>query len=685
MFSILSDVLITLLFSTCMIGLGRVLYGRWMQQLDAFAELGVAGILGLGTVGLITLPIGLLPEGLHWGVFLVWVLAAVGVWGLLKKKSIHPFFSRKATQTERLIGLGVGIVLALCVFEALLGVMTPSTATDWDTLAYHLAVPKLWLQAGHIYPITFIHHSNFPLSVDNLYIWGLSWGDQYGAKAFQLSFYLLGILSVFGFTRQRYGVRAAAWAVVGFATVPVILWEAGTGYIDVAHGLYTAWGVLLMVIALFPSSEGSAILNTQDLALPNRQDTRYNTQDIRSPWPLAALCLGFAAGSKYTGLQAFIAIALVFGAYLLFTKNAKPIKTLAATLAVAAVVCSPWYIKNVLWVGNPVYPFFYEVFGGKNWDKYNADIYRHQQQIFGVPREGPAGGIAAFPHAVLGLAYQPGRYTDPQPELVVQGNRASGARGFPFQAMGAPLLAAGLVWLLSGKTRRFEGLILGWIGLSFLMWFVLSQQSRYAISFAPLLAMLLGGGVIRLRAGPLLALATVVQAAFTLWMLFTVQGAAQMVALTNSEEATDYLAKREPFIDAAEYMNDQLKGGKVALYDQVHGFYLDIPYFWANPGHTTEIGYSKFMPDGKAFADRLRHMGFTHVYVDVSQEPRPVHTRVGEALGMGGHVAPYTEDEKRAFMSDPGQKYKWLLSDAAAKGELLPVREFRSGFLLKLK
>ena len=248
--SFIGKACITLLFSACMVGFGRVLFGRWMRRLDAFAEIGVAGILGLGTVGLLTLPIGLLPNGLRWCAFVVWGCAAVGAWGLPWTRSIHPFFSRRANQAERLFALLLGAALLVCVGIALVSVITPSVETDWDSLSYHLAVPKLWLKAGQITPVSFIHHSNFPFTVDNLYIWGLSWGDQAAAKAFELCYYVFGILSVFGFARQRYGAMAGGWAALAFATVPVILWEAGTGYIDTAHGLYTGLGAVLAIMSL---------------------------------------------------------------------------------------------------------------------------------------------------------------------------------------------------------------------------------------------------------------------------------------------------------------------------------------------------------------------------------------------------------------------------------------------------
>jgi hypothetical protein len=42
---------------------------------------------------------------------------------------------------------------------------------------------------------------------------------------------------------------------------------------------------------------------------------------------------------------------------------------------IAALVAAPWYLKNWLFTGNPVYPFLYGLFGGQFWDSFRADWY----------------------------------------------------------------------------------------------------------------------------------------------------------------------------------------------------------------------------------------------------------------------------------------------------------------------
>ncbi|MEZ0324905.1 MAG: glycosyltransferase family 39 protein, partial [Fimbriimonas sp.] len=261
--------LITLLFAAGATGAGLLLFRPLLKDLDPALRLGTAALLGLGFAGFITLPIGLLPQGVKWGIGVMALIALAGLYILYQDRDS---LKLKSPQGPWLF---IPLAIALAALMALIGALTPSDMNEWDALAYHLAVPKLWVQHGRIDFIPYIHHSNFPFAVDNLYIWGLQWGGQSGAKAFQLAFYLAGMAAVFGLARQRYGQPAAWWSLLAYATIPAAMWEAGTAYIDLAHGLYAGLGILFAALWL-------------------------DDQQKSTLW-LSALMLGLAVASKYTG------------------------------------------------------------------------------------------------------------------------------------------------------------------------------------------------------------------------------------------------------------------------------------------------------------------------------------------------------------------------------------------------
>lgn len=634
--------IVTLAVSIGAIGLGEFLLKRWVADLDLAARLGLGGLVGLGTLGLITLPIGLIPGGLKWGLWPILLLAAFGAYEAYKaygKSLTKPALPQGA---EVLLPLVIGVA----VLFAAIGVLAPSDTYDWDTLAYHLAVPKLWLAQGQIHYISYIHHSNFPWTIDDLYIWGLQWGGQQGAKAFSLAYFGLGLLAIFGLARMRYGQRAAWWATLSFATIPVVMTVAGSAYIDVSNGLYAG---LAIVFAAW--------------AIENRDEPKW-------VW-LGAICLGFAAASKFTGLQTIFACCAMLAVFGLRSAPAKTAKQVSLTAIIALAIACPWYIKNVVYTGNPVFPFFYSVFKGKNWDSFNARIYTEEQKSFGVGTT-PSLDVTQVGHAVLGLAYQPGRYINPAP---------SQGQGFPFGALGFVGLAGGLFWCFSGRGRKFELATLATVGISLLLWFALSQQARYIIAQMVPLSILAGGAVVRLKTGQLLAGAAALQAAFSLYLVNDQLTTARLQVLLGKVSPEEYQTARIAFYEPSQAINKLGGDGRVALYDEVFGYLLDVPYIWANPGHSTELGYDA-MRDGKDLVASYKRNGITRVYLSFSiySGSDPGFQRFLAALGLAGSkAAPYEGKEREAQFSDLRNKWKALVADAVESGDLVPVQAFQHG------
>lgn len=622
--------LVTAAVSVALSGLGLGLLKRLAPERDVCFRLGAGGLVGLGVLGLASLLVLSLPGGAKWGLGLPIGLVVVGLAIGWKELGAMLRMGRKPVGAEWAF---VGVYLLTGLF-ALVGVLAPSTMMDWDSLAYHFAVPKLWIQAGQAYSVSFIHHSNFPFVVDNLYVWGLQWGGESGAKGFSWMFALFGGLAIFGFARERWGGFAGWWSALAFAGMPVVAWEAGTGYVDVAHGLFAGLGLLQCARLIETGKRGDALL--------------------------AAIFLGLAAGSKYTGLQTIAVCALVLVVAAVVLRIGWKEATL--TVGLAILIASPWYVRNAVQVGNPVFPFFYEQLGGKHWDQFSADIYRDEQQSFGVGRkEGGGRDWSQFPHAVFGMAYQPGRYTNPAP---TQG------MGHPVQALGVAVFAVAVCWLASGRLRRLEAATLGGLLAGFVLWFALSQQSRYAANFGVPLAVMLGGAVAWPRSGAALAVVAALQSVVTLGLVKTSVTDLQLPVVLGRVEPDAYRAGT--FFSRAQTINREAIGGKVALYDEVFGFWLDVPYFWANPGHSTEIPYAS-LDDGVALADHLKSMGFTHVYLNLAFQDPAFRDRWLEAMRPGG--AGFSPEEAKGLDGDLRTKWKRLLAEAVSAGRLAPVAQ----------
>lgn len=698
------------LLGAVFVGAMGVLFGwPWVRSFgarDSKACFGIAGLVGLGFFGLTIFILGLLRTTGNEALMLFPLVAGV-ITFFTWPRPRRPLM-RLPQGPEWLAVLAV----AFACLVGLVNVLAPSVMSDWDTIAYHLAVPKIWLADGQIHPISYIHHSNFPGTVDMLFLWGLQWGGQAGAKAFTLVYFLFGAMAIFGLARERYGRTAACWAVAAFSTIPVAVWETGTGYIDVAHGLYAGLGAWVLFLGLESERRGEMVVG--------------------------GLLLGFAAGSKYTGLQALIGVGVVALVVLLLRRSpqghiaspappnsptsgqdvepgmyrapASSWKRIALAALMAIAVCAPWYVRNVAWTGNPVYPFFFERFGGKHWTQRQADVYRNEQSTFGVPREGPL----SIPHAILGLAYQPGRYINPGQKLEVVNGQPQGATGNPLGAIGAPVMVALVLALvywrkLAGTTRsdRFdppqgqdaspappmvsksstltEPATLAWILIGLLMWAMLSQQSRYMLSFAPPLCIMLGALIVRVQAGKVLAGLVVAQGLWTAYLCKEMLLIPERVQVAfGAIDPKAYLSNNLAFYDAAQYLNEQ-KAKRVALFDEVFGFYLDVPYFWAGYGHTDEMGYES-MKTPEDFLNALKKLGIDRIYVNTGRafvDPEFLE-RWAKAMGINGPAEPLSAEERASLMANVESRWRPLMAEAVAAGKILPEKPFRGGVVFKL-
>ncbi|MBX3112632.1 MAG: glycosyltransferase family 39 protein [Fimbriimonadaceae bacterium] len=619
---------------------GLPLSRRWGWSVEE--RLGAGVLVGCGALGTATLLVGLLPGGLKLAVWVVPALFAWPAWkGYGELRSLE-FGRPKPDQAGRF--LLVGIVL-LALFS-LVGALSFPDSLEWDSLAYHLAVPKLWLHAGQIGYVQGIHHSNFPFVVECAEMWGLAAAGYAGAKLVSWSLMVAGALTVYGMAKRWSGPAAGHWAALAVMASPVVAWEGGTAYIDHVHGLFAGLGVLYL---------GEWVKRRPDASV----------------WP-AGILLGLACASKLTGLQT-LAVAGVAALVFVLRSRDRKVGPLLVAGALAFAIASPWLVKSFVYTGNPVYPFFYEKLGGKDWDGWRASIYRDEQQSFGVERTATGRSPALVGHAVLGLAYQPGRYTNP---------RQTEGGGSPTGAVGALAIVTLFLLAVRGPRDTVAKFTLTTVGLSLAAWFVLSQQSRYlatlAVVAAPFVPVVYGRGGWQWLGRVLVA----GQAAATLFVLYTLQTKDQMQVLFGVVPPAAYQRARVGFTDPAQYLNADPEVTKVALYDEVFGFLLDKPYFWANPGHSKLIPYET-ISDGTGLADALRRLGFSHVYWNTMYLAPDAWDRFLAASGMQPGE-PYSDKEREEMSRDLNLKWHMLVAEAVRSGRLVPEKAFGRRLIFKL-
>jgi glycosyl transferase family 22 (putative mannosyltransferase) len=301
-------------------------------------------------LGLILMSIIYLVQGLCHGLYpivsylLTLVLLGIAFGPLndaLKKMPDYLRFMKSNWRGEWILFACLGLAWML---NNLMAVLPPNQA---DVLLYHLGAPKAWLLSHQIIYIPHNYLSNFPMNLEMHYLNALVLGSDALAVMVHNYFTLLCALAVYAFVRRRHGSLAGSCGAVLFYAIPRVLQVAGWAYVDLGLAFYITVGICGLI--------------------------EYLSDDEHSPGLLevSALCLGGAIGVKYTGLL----FGLAFGIILLLLARSitrsvtvrKLIEETAVLTGFGILPAIPWFLKNLVMTGNPVYPLAYNLFGGHDW------------------------------------------------------------------------------------------------------------------------------------------------------------------------------------------------------------------------------------------------------------------------------------------------------------------------------
>ncbi len=216
--------------------------------LNGLERIAYGGALGLGALAYAVA----LMSAFHWlwGLWLcLGATALLGAWGWHRSASL---FRYKHTPNPNAQATSLGIVLwglwGLLALLTLALCLLPPDGNEWDALAYHLAFPKLYLQAGGMIEVPFMHQSYFPPLLDMLFLLGLWLDGEASAKVFHWAMGLLTALGMAGFVSRLGG--QGGWSALLWLSTPVVAWQASTAYIDLSTALYVSLGAFALHTAL---------------------------------------------------------------------------------------------------------------------------------------------------------------------------------------------------------------------------------------------------------------------------------------------------------------------------------------------------------------------------------------------------------------------------------------------------
>ena len=512
--------------------LGR-LFPRGFSLIDRFA-LRLLG--GLGLIGTLLFDVG----QVWFSRTVVISLVSLGVFfgfRLLIFASHNPNVRPQKAPVPVIAALTVASVLLV---TALGGLVEPMGDLRHDAIAYHFLGPKVWLRDGAIRPVPDQSYTAFPAIVETSYGALMALGGQRAPELFAVTALCSLLLIAAGLAIRLKATPSEAWWVAALIiAMPAVYGGAYLGFIDAVYAAF----VLAAVRISF---------------------------DVKKPsdYLLFGMFCGFAMGTKYTGL---IACVLLIGCSLLASvflqkRDCKMVlKGLAIACVVAAAVASPFYIRNWILLGCPIYPpppllpRFFEI-------KYmSPDAVQRFHQYILKRGEGMGRGPLTLLLLPFNLTYHTANF--------------SGAGGIGL----APLALAPFGVLACRRDAFAKSLSSLAVALT-IAWFATEQESRFLIHvyvIGAIFAVLGWKYVVRLapKFGPALSISVV--ACSILYGLFMI-GRARADDL-HSIWSTSFAEKRRhdaiPFYESFDYLNTQPSVTKVLVLDPlIPTYYLDKDY-----------------------------------------------------------------------------------------------------------
>jgi len=256
------------------------------------------------------------------------------------------------------------LVLAVLVPSLLAAIQPPCQS---DALRYHLAVPEVYVRHNGWVELPHSSFSNFPFMVEMIYAVAILFKSPEATGLIHFGSLLLVLALVYLLGKRLCGARPGLLATALLATSPFLPILAGWAFIEVALAAYQ----LAAVHALTISEE------------------RWKDSSRNSHLRLAGVLLGLCLGIKYTSVF-FAAFLFIWVLYLVLRKREharndtrQTVRSLLTFCLVAFLVGMPWYLKNLILFGNPIYPLLGESLGHGNWNALNTALYKFHMSLKG--------------------------------------------------------------------------------------------------------------------------------------------------------------------------------------------------------------------------------------------------------------------------------------------------------------
>jgi hypothetical protein len=545
-------------------GLGKVCLQIFPVSFSTLPErLAMTCGVGLGVLGYIVLLTGalnLLYPPVFWG--LLPFLVFLSLRRLARDGHGEERPALEAGEKALLLGLGF---LAFIHFTLSLG---PPLARD--ALTQHLALPKLYVQHHRVFNLPFAEASFNPMQVDMLYTLALLLKCEPAASLIHSLFSYLTAALIYSFLRSRASRRLALLGPLLYLSVPLVVNLSSKAYVDLALAFFS-WASLYGLM-----QEG-------------KEEERWLIR--------AAVMAGFGAATKYNG---FLVLVFLLLWVLRGSKEGSlsGIQRAGRFLVVSLTVASPWLVRNVLFTGNPFFPFF---------SSWLASMPVASQEIY----EPLARRTLLYGEGLLDFLTIPIR-------IFFQG-KDDIPRYFDGELN--PVFLFFFPFGLGVHKGRWPAGLLVFVALYFLFTLLLvDMRARYILPTLPPLAVLAALGIKRVGQGPMKWLAASVLAGCLFWNVSYLYGHIQKAELglflLGRESREAYLSRKLGDFDLWHFANRHLPGdAKVMMYFLGNrGYYSDREYIYEDyySGRELKLFLSR-SPSAERLVEYFRERRISHI------------------------------------------------------------------------
>jgi hypothetical protein len=430
---VLMPVLANAVLFVAALSLGSLLRRLIPESFSRIDRVAVILLAGLGLLGTLLFCIGQVRFS-RWAILLTLCFSILlGARSLFREVGDY----RASVAKVSLPVLPVLLVASVLLVTAIGGLSEPTGDMNNDTIAYHYYGPAVWLRQGIIRAVPDEVLTYFPVVVEAQYAALMSIGGKRAPGLFAV----VGLTALL-LTAAGLGIRlgldssGAWWAAALIAAMPAVYRGAFGGFLD----------------ALF----AAFVLAAARIAFDAERAEHY---------VLFGIFCGISMGTKYTGIVA--CAVLIFCAFCLFVwgyrrKPKTAVLALAISCATAIVIACPFYLRNWILYGCPIYPpppALLHVFRATNISP------RILQELLKNVREtgaGMGGGLAHLLLLPFNLTYHTANF------------RGAGGIGL------VPWALAPFGVLARRRDVFAKGLVL-FASLELVCWFLTAQVSRYLI------------------------------------------------------------------------------------------------------------------------------------------------------------------------------------------------------------